>query len=635
MRTALLLLALAAVAAAAPTAKLKVDQDAEVVPGQWFDLLLVVDPAGTPIAAEGLEATPRAEKGAEFGSAIVPAPDGDGVFTKAFTVRVPAKLPKGKQGISVTLRGKGAEVEGKTTLNPFPFDRHVEATVKLREPAVAGKANAVVVTATVAEGYHVYGAKGADEGIPFLAALLPAAGWRGAPRWTGGGPATPSGKKYEGTLSLEVPFTPTSGGNVEMRVLVFFQACDANACDPNAVAYVPLSFDVGGAPGDEPGEPAPPQRSGEPSSGGSAADEAADAGAAASDDIAGKSIWGLIGLAVGAGILALLMPCTYPLIPITVSFFTKQAEAGHRSGVPLAIAYGLGIVAIFTLIGVAVSQALVAGETILNFAVDWPLNLAFAALFLVFGLSLLGLFDIRLPSFFDDLAAKASGSSGYLSVFVMGLTLVITSFTCTVPFIGSLLVFAAKEGQAVRGIVAMGVFGLTMAVPFVILSLSPKAFQAMPRSGEWMKRLKVTLGIVELGLVLKFLSNVDIAAGKFFVGRELFLVLWAVSFLAAGLYLLGAFDLFAKGAKWSLGKGRAVAGLFMLGITALLGYGATGPGLDTVLGPKVGSTLESFLPQFKADYSLAFVAVAHDYDEGVRLAQEKGRNIFLHFTGYS
>lgn len=635
MRTAILLLVLCAVAAAAPTAKLRVEEDAEVVPGEWFDLLVVVDPAGTPIAAEGLEATPLAEKQAEFGAAIVPAPDGDGVFTKPFTVRVPAKLPKGKQALSVALRGRAGdapvEVLGKTTVNPFAFDRHVEATVRLKEPAVAGRANAVVVTATVAEGFHVYGAKGSDEGLPLVAALLPPAGWRGATAWTGGGPAMPPGKKYEGTFPLEIPFTPTQGGKVELRVLLFFQACDVNQCDPNAISYLSLAFDVEGAsealesPAGEPSS-APPDKP--------VAPEASGADAAGSD-IAGKSIWGLIGLAVGAGILALLMPCTYPLIPITVSFFTKQAEAGHRSSVPLALAYGLGIVAIFTLIGVAVSQALVAGETILNFAVDWPLNLVFAALFLVFGLSLLGLFDIRLPSFFDDLAAKASGSGGYLSVFVMGLTLVITSFTCTVPFIGSLLVFAAKEGQAARGILAMGVFGLTMAVPFVILSLSPKAFQAMPRSGEWMKRLKVTLGIVELGLVLKFLSNVDIAAGTFFVGRELFLVLWAISFLAAGLYLLGFFDLFAKGAKWSLGKGRAVAGLFMLGITALLGYGATGPGLDTVLGTKAGSTLESFLPQFEADYSLAFVAVAHDYDEGVRIAKEKGRNIFLHFTGYT
>jgi thiol:disulfide interchange protein DsbD len=329
------------------------------------------------------------------------------------------------------------------------------------------------------------------------------------------------------------------------------------------------------------------------------------------------------------------MPCTYPLIPITISFFTKQADASHRSVVPLALAYGAGIVAIFALIGVAVGNALVAGQDILNVAAGWQLNLIFALLFLAFGLSLLGLFDIRLPSFFDNLAAKASGTGGYVSVFVMGLTLVITSFTCTVPIMGTLLVLAAKKGGAGPAVLAMTVFGLVMAIPFVFLSLSPKGFQALPKSGEWMKRLKVTLGIIELGLVLKFVSNVDIATKTFFIGRELFLVLWAVSFLAAGLYLLGFFDLFARGLRWRLGGGRAFAGLLMLGITAALAYGATGPGLDVLLGPDVGSTVESFLPQFESEYGRAFIAVVRDYKEGVRVATEKNAPIFLHFTGYT
>jgi thiol:disulfide interchange protein DsbD len=274
-----------------------------------------------------------------------------------------------------------------------------------------------------------------------------------------------------------------------------------------------------------------------------------------------------------------------------------------------------------------VGVAFVSAENVLNIATSAWLNGIFAFLFLVFGLSLLGLFEIRLPSFFDDLAAKASGTGGYLSVFVMGLTLVITSFTCTVPFIGSLLVFAAKQGRLGPSLLAMAVFGLTMAIPFVLLSLSPKGFQALPRSGEWMKRLKVTLGIVELGLVLKFVSNVDIARSWFLIDRELFLVLWAASFLAAGLYLLGTFDLLVRGAKWSLGKGRAVAGILMLAITGGLAYGATGAHLH--------SYVESFLPQFKRVYDTAFVAVTADYEEGLRIAREKGAQVFLHFTGYT
>lgn len=650
MRPTLLLLGLlilGARALAEPTAKLR-DDEGGVLPGHWLDLRLAVDPKGTPLAAEGLEVEPAPVAGVEFGAAIVPAPDADGAFKKPFVIRIPAKPGKGGPfDVSVELRGKtaagtafGVRATGK--VEAWAEKRHVDATVALKAPAVAGVANAIVVKATVADGYHVYGSATKD-GIPVTGSLVPAPGARGAPPWSGGGPASPKGDHLEHGFGFEIPFTPARAGKVELRVQVVWQACTEFLCDPNGIAYLPLAFEAEGASGAggggeaEPGVTVPPEDPGAPmkpnGSGGSAQEVPGSAEPA--NDLAKGSIWDLIGLAIGAGIIALLMPCTYPLIPITISFFTKQADAHHRSVVPLALAYGAGIVAIFTLIGVAVSTAFVAGDTILNVAAGWHLNLVFALLFLAFGLSLLGLFDIRLPSFFDDIAAKASGTGGYLSVFVMGLTLVITSFTCTVPFVGGLLVFAAKDGQAARAILAMAVFGLTMAVPFVVLSLSPKGFQALPKSGEWMKRLKVTLGIVELGLVLKFVSNVDIARSWFFIDREMFLVLWAISFLAAGLYLLGLFDLFARGVRWTLSMGRAVAGLLMLGITAVLAYGATGPGLDQVLGENVGAKVESFLPQFKADYGRAFLAVAHDYDEGVRIAKEKDAPIFLHFTGYT
>ncbi len=635
MRSPLLLLALlilCAPAVAEPVLKLRQDGSGEVGPGQWFDLLLLVEPK-EPVAEDALQALPAPLKGAEFAAAIYPAPDTKGAFTKPFTIRIPAKLAGTKAyDLSVALRGKtaaGAAFDARAAGKVSPFGklmRHVSATVALTAPAVEGRANAVVVNATVIDGYHVYGTDEKD-GVPIVGTLLPAPGARGGPAWTGGGPASPKGHELEGSFVFEIPFTPLGAGKVEARVFLDWSACDANHCDPNEIDYLPFSFDVEGASG------AGAARAPSPGSIG-----ASSGAAAASDGSAGASsggLWDLIGASIAAGILTLLMPCTYPLIPITISFFTKQADARRKSVVPLALAYGAGIVAIFTLIGVAVGKALVAGEDILNVAAGWQLNLVFALLFLAFGLSLLGLFDIRLPSFFDDLAAKASGTGGYLSVFVMGLTLVITSFTCTVPFMGFLLVLAAKDGEAGRAILAMAVFGLTMAIPFVVLSLSPKGFQALPKSGEWMKRLKVTLGIIELGLVLKFVSNVDIATNTFAIGRTPFLVLWASSFLAAALYLLGFFDLFARGVRWSLGPGRAVAGLIMLATTAVLAYGATGPRLGAVLGDDVGDALESFLPSFERDYGRSFVAVTDDYGKGIVIAKEKNAPIFLHFTGYT
>jgi thiol:disulfide interchange protein DsbD len=256
-------------------------------------------------------------------------------------------------------------------------------------------------------------------------------------------------------------------------------------------------------------------------------------------------------------------------------------------------------------------------------ATEWWVNAIFALLFIVFGLSLLGLFEIRLPAFLNDVAAKASGTGGYLSVFGMGMTLVVTSFTCTAPFVGTLLVWAGQGGSTLKVVYAMGVFGLTMAVPFVLLARSPDAIRKIPRSGEWMNQLKVTMGILELGLALKFVSNIDLAANTFLIGRRLFLVLWGLSFLAAALYLLGAFGGVSRG----LTRGRALGAGFLLAFAAYLGWGLTGRPL--------GKYLEAFFPNFEGLYDRAFAAVVvDDYEAGLRLARERNLPIFLHFTGF-
>jgi thiol:disulfide interchange protein DsbD len=212
----------------------------------------------------------------------------------------------------------------------------------------------------------------------------------------------------------------------------------------------------------------------------------------------------------------------------------------------------------------------------------------------------------------------------------MGLTLVITSFTCTAPIIGAVLIWVAKGGSLVKVGFTMAVFGLTMAIPFVFLSLSPAALQKMPRSGEWMQTIKVTLGIVELGLVLKFLSNMDLAVGTNLIDRELFLALWGFSFLAAALYLLGFFDLVRPGVKWSVGKGRAAFGVALLAVTVYL---ASGLG-----GTRLGSALEAFLPilpERELEYTDGFLAVVkEDYEAGVAKATELNAPIFLDFTGF-
>ncbi|MFH0943930.1 MAG: protein-disulfide reductase DsbD domain-containing protein, partial [Planctomycetota bacterium] len=210
------------------------------------------------------------------------------------------------------------------------------------------------------------------------------------------------------------------------------------------------------------------------------------------EDLGTLPISAFLLLAVFWGFITLLMPCTYPMIPITISFFTKQAIAREGRVLPLSLAYGAGIVLVFILIGVAL------GAPIITFAQHPVTNLAIGSLFLIFALVLFGAIDLQPPRFLMAVAGKASTKSGLTGVFLMGATLVVTSFTCTAPFVGSLLSVGAADGDIGRIVLGMGVFGLTMATPFVFLSLLPGRLQQMPRAGEWMHVLKVFLGFVEL-----------------------------------------------------------------------------------------------------------------------------------------
>jgi thiol:disulfide interchange protein DsbD len=222
----------------------------------------------------------------------------------------------------------------------------------------------------------------------------------------------------------------------------------------------------------------------------------------------GGSLWGLILACIGGGLFALVMQCTYPMIPITFSFFTKQADARGGKVMTLALTYGAGIVGMFALIGALAS---VLGSYIVPFAAHWITNTIIGATFVLFGLSLLGVFTLQPPAFLMNAAGKGRAVGGPVGVLLMGATLVISSFTCTAPVVGTLLIPVVKSGEAWKPILGMAVFGLTMALPFVFLSLLPGRVKALPRSGEWMNTLKVTLGFIELAAALKFFSNAEYA----------------------------------------------------------------------------------------------------------------------------
>ena len=642
MRIAFLLLLCCPILLAAPGLTVDSDGSEEGVSprsGDRIDLLVTVDPGANGLQAAGLSVQPTSA-GAQFEAAILPPVDEpeSKLYRSPFTLRVPMVVSLGEafkvrleiagkdeSGQQVKLTGEGdvfaiAALGGTAPLID-PLGGDAPGKLKLHkayfktQPAKAGKRNRLVLELELAGmEYHVYGSgTEASINVPMQVGLLSNGAVEGG---LDRGQITPPGKEFHGKFQVELPITPTLEGTNKTRLRLFWQACTDQMCLDTQIAYVPISFDV--APGD--GSPIEDPEEGV-ASGQAAADETG---------LAGKSIWVLFGLAVLAGLLALAMPCTYPLIPITISFFTKQGEARDGKVVGLALAYGGGIVAVFAGIGAIVGMTAVSGDDILDIATNAWVNGVFALLFLVFGLSLIGVFEIRLPRFFDDLAMKAGGGGGYASVFAMGTTLVITSFTCTAPFIGSLLVYAAASGDALRVTATMGIFGLTMAIPFVLLSLSPKALQSMPRSGIWMKHLKVVLGIVELGLVLKFVSNIDLAIGTRLIHRELFLALWTLSFFAAAVYLMDLPALFNKERKWEMGKGAAIAVIFLLGVTGFLCTGLNGEPF-----PRQAKYLEAFLPNWTPAYDKTFAAVIYeDYDKGVAKAEELGLPIFLHFTGY-
>jgi thiol:disulfide interchange protein len=266
-----------------------------------------------------------------------------------------------------------------------------------------------------------------------------------------------------------------------------------------------------------------------------ASKDVATAGVNADEQPARSLIWIFLS-AFGGGLLALLTPCVYSMIPVTVSFFTKRSKS-RAEGIRNAIYYSVSIVVIFTLIGFLVT--LIFGPAALNnLATNWIANIVFFAIFLVFGISFLGAFEITLPASWSTRADARASTGSFWGIFFMALTLVIVSFSCTGPIIGNLLVLASK-GSYYGPLVGMFGFSLALALPFALFAFFPSKLNLMGKAGGWLNSVKVTLGFLELALALKFLSNADLARNWRILDREVFLSLWIVIFLLLGLYLLG------------------------------------------------------------------------------------------------
>ncbi len=248
------------------------------------------------------------------------------------------------------------------------------------------------------------------------------------------------------------------------------------------------------------------------------------------------SAWMLFFFALGGGLLAVLTPCIFSMIPITVSFFTKRSQ-NRQQGIKNAVLYSLSIIGIFTILGIAIT--LIFGTNALNnLSTNWIANLFFFVIFVVFGVSFLGAFEITLPSSWTNKTDSKANTNSFGGIFFMALTLVIVSFSCTGPIVGPLLVLASKGGIAGPAVGMFG-FSLGLALPFSLFAIFPSILNKLGKSGGWLNSVKVTLGFIELGLAMKFLSNADLSMGWRLLDREIFIGIWIVLSFLLGLYLIG------------------------------------------------------------------------------------------------
>lgn len=345
---------------------------------------------------------------------------------------------------------------------------------------------------------------------------------------------------------------------------------------------------------------------------------------------ASSPLWQIFLLGMVGGLVALLTPCVWPIIPMTVSFFLHRAGASKRRGVRDACIYGASIVVIYVALGLLVT-ALFGASALNSLATNAVFNIFFFLLLVVFAASFLGAFELTLPSSWSSAVdSKAERTGGLLGIFLMAFTLTLVSFSCTGPIIGFLLVEVGTSGQLLGPTLGMLGFALALALPFTLFALFPTWLKSLPRSGGWMNTVKVTLGFVELAFALKFLSVADLAYGWGLLDRETFLALWIALFGLLGLYLLGKLKFPHDGDTAHVSVPRFFLGWCAIAFAIYMIPGLWGAPLKAV---------SAFAPPMKTqDFNLYAQREVRpqslDYEEGMRMARAQGKPVLIDFTGY-
>ncbi len=356
-----------------------------------------------------------------------------------------------------------------------------------------------------------------------------------------------------------------------------------------------------------------------------------------------KGMWGLFFIAFLSGFAALLTPCVFPMIPMTVSFFTKQSKTKAK-GITNAIIYGLSIMVIYVALGVGVS-AVFGADAMNSLATNVYFNIGFFLLLIVFGASFLGAFEITLPNSWVNKSDQASDKGGLLGIFFMAFTLALVSFSCTGPIVGTLLVEAASGGF-MGPIIGMLGFSLAIALPFALFAAFPGWLNSLPQSGGWLNSVKVTLGFLEIALAFKFLSNADLVMDWHYLEREMFIAIWIVIFALLTMYLLGFLKFSHDSDLPYISVGRLSVAILTGTLTIYMIPGLWGAPLKLISA--FPPPLEYSESPYGVGYTLGGETSSHvegqhlgpqgimafnDYDLGVAYAKEVGLPIVIDFTG--
>lgn len=441
----------------------------------------------------------------------------------------------------------------------------------------------------------------------------------------------------EATFTIPLVFDENSPSSSMIDVEVLYQVCDDKSCLPPKTKSITHSVKISGI-ADNPVEGSGEGDEGSVIESGRTESDEGTIGAIAG--LGGDGIFSFLWIALTAGFAALLTPCVFPMIPLTVSFFSKQKEGQGKKAVGHAIGFGIAIVATFTILGALL--ALFIGASGANqFAANPWVNLFIAIMLVLFALSLLGAYELRLPYQLTNwLNRKSNESSGLIGVLFMALTISAVSFSCTAPFVGGVLA-ATTGGEWFYPIIGMMGFSAAFASPFVIFALFPRWLESLPQSGSWMNIVKVLLGFIELAAAFKFLSNADLVWQWGLVSRPLAIAAWITIFFLAGLYVLGMYALQHESKPKTIGTGRLMLAMPLLLFSFYLIPGLMGASLgiwDSWLPPKQAtdvSVVASLSQRSAGAVTEDEEAWTSNYEEALQEARMANIPVFIDFTGYT